>query len=110
MWPMCWVFVAFVVPGSALHPCTNFMARLGSPVLNVPPSGPGNIPRLAFGELMEIVDTWEEGNPMSRSLKMAVLDNPSVIDAKVTVPGTLPDQLLGGMIGPLHASMMPGPP
>src|SRR4051812_39711537 len=99
MWPMCWVFEAFVVPGSALHPCTNFRARLGSPVLNVPPSGPGNIPRLAFTEAMVTVAVWEEGNPISRSLKLAVLDSPSVMDANVTAPGTLPDQLLGGMIG-----------
>src|SRR4051812_5135269 len=106
MWPMCWVFEALVVPGSALHPCTNFIARAGLPVLNVPPSGPGNMPRLAFGELTEIVATWAAARPISRSLKRAVLDRPSVIDAKVVVPGTFPDQLLGGRIGPLHARMM----
>src|SRR5689334_20579204 len=108
MWPMCWVFEAFVVPGSALHPCTNFMARLGSPVLNVPPFGPGNIPRLALAEAMVIVPTWAEGNPISRSLKIAVLDRPSVMLPNRTTPGTLVVQFVGGMIGPLHARMMPG--
>src|SRR4051794_8300659 len=102
MWPMCWVFAAFVVPGSALHPRTNFRALLASPVLNVPPSGPGNIARRAFTEPMVTVAVWEEGSPISRSLNMAVFDSPSVMDANVTAGGTLLDQLFGGMIGPLH--------
>ena len=48
---------------------------------------------------------------MRRSLKIAVLDSPSVMAAKVMGPRfAWPDQTLGGTMGPLQASMMPGPP